>query len=114
MDEIHDDQPGAVPVGEEAEGHVEGEGGDRGGGLQVDPGGKAAQRRLVTSWLLYLTASNLKTGLFAAYVFFSYSTSEGGRTQIIMWHLCVFQVETKKGKSVKALIRFLKNYSPVI
>ena len=56
---VHDDEARAVAVGQEAEGGVEGEAGDGGGRLAVDPGGEAHQVSLVTRGLLHLPSSHL-------------------------------------------------------
>ena len=59
LDVVHDDEPRAVAVRQEAEGGVEGEAGDGGGRLPVDPGGEAHQVGLVTRRLLHLPGPHL-------------------------------------------------------
>ena len=56
---VHDDEPRAVAVRQEAEGGVEGEAGDGGGRLPVDPGGETHQVGLVTRRLLNLPGPHL-------------------------------------------------------
>ena len=59
LDVVHDDEPRAVAVRQEAEGGVEGEAGDGGGRLPVDPGGETHQVGLVTRRLLHLPGPHL-------------------------------------------------------
>ena len=59
LDVVHDDEPRAVAVRQEAEGGVEGEAGDGGGRLAVDPGGETHQVGLVTRRLLHLPGPHL-------------------------------------------------------
>lgn len=59
MDVIHHHKPGPISIGNQPKVGVDGEAGDLGGGLRVDPGGKAYKVWLEACWFLYLTSANL-------------------------------------------------------
>ena len=60
LDVVHHHEAGPVAVGHEAEAGVDGEAGDLGGSLPIDPGGEAHQVCLEPAGLLHLTRSHLR------------------------------------------------------